>query len=350
MERIAQIITRDKRELETLILSLASEKPAKPEKLDVAIRPTVRRAKRDPLAPRNYKQETALAQQSLFDNLAEYGEKHRHGEIGKLIQIAQALILCGLPYRSTDALKHIRESRNTDGSKTRVTFHALGTNEDGSPIPMPYGSDRTYLHWAVDQAIKRKDPFVPLGTGSEYMRDLGQTPSGANYKRLRDAHQRLSRLAITVERFSQQGEISAVMPIIEIASLPKSIVPGTLPFSGPAGIRFNQTFFNEITARPVPFPMEMLKILSAKPQMQDCILFLHWRSFAAGSETFITWQQLRQQMWQEDSNPHRIKERFAASLKMLRTVCADFPAKVESKGLLIVPTGSRKNLLTYGSR
>jgi hypothetical protein len=50
---------------------------------------------------------------------------------------------------------------------------------------MAYGADWTFLHWCVDLAIKLKNPFVPLSNGIDFMKDIGQKPSGQNYKRLR---------------------------------------------------------------------------------------------------------------------------------------------------------------------
>ncbi len=56
----------------------------------------------------------------------------------------------------------------------------------------------------------------------------------------------------------------------------------------------------EQKSHSVPWPI--LRTLARKPQMLDYMMFLHWRTFAARSESVIRWEELRQQMWQEDTH------------------------------------------------
>jgi len=295
------------------------------------------RGRRNLGEPRDYKAEEDRAQAELFEVMADYRVQRNSGISPQLIQIAQALILCGLPYRSTEATEHTRFSRASDGSQVRVTFYALGKDENGERIPMAYGADRTFLHWCVDRAIKLKNPFVPLSNGIDFMKDIGQKPSGQNYKRLRDSFRRVSSLAIVVERHARAGETRSILPIIAHSHLPQSIQPNGIPIEGPAGIRFGEDFFREINANPVPFPWNILRALDKKPQMQDYMLFLHWRSFAAKSETLITWVAMRDQLWQGDSNPRRIRPRFAEAIKAFRTAWPELNASADSRGLRIGP-------------
>jgi len=188
------------------------------------------------------------------------------------------LILCGLPHRSTDATEHVRLSRSADGSLIRVTFYALGKDKEGNRIPMAYGSDRTLLHWCVDRAIKFKSNFVPLANAVDFMRDVGQSPTGPNYARLRAAYQRISAMAIVVERFGSTEDRN-ITPIMKNSRLPASIkrVENEVePIEGPVGIQFDKDFFNEFMRNHVPFPWAMLRTLDQKPQMQDYIVFLHY--------------------------------------------------------------------------
>ncbi len=188
------------------------------------------------------------------------------------------MILCGLPHRSTDATEHVRLSRSADGSLIRVTFYALGKDKEGNRIPMAYGSDRTLLHWCVDRAIKFKSNFVPLANAVDFMRDVGQSPTGPNYARLRAAYQRISAMAIVVERFGSTEDRN-ITPIMKNSRLPASIkrVENEVePIEGPVGIQFDKDFFNEFMRNHVPFPWAMLRTLDQKPQMQDYIVFLHY--------------------------------------------------------------------------
>ncbi len=298
-------------------------------------------------AARDYRSEEIAAQASLFAAMSDFRVERRSGVSHELVQIAHALILCGLPYRSTDATEHVRLSRSADGSLIRVTFYALGKDKEGKRIPMAYGSDRTLLHWCVDRAIKLKSNFVPLVSASDFMRDVGQTPTGPNYARLRAAYQRVSSMAIVVERFGATEDRN-ITPIMQASRLPLSIKPledSVAPIEGPIGIQFDHRFFNEFMRSHVPFPWAMLRTLNQKPQMQDYIVFLHWRSFAAKSQTLIPWSVMREQLWQDDSNPRRIRSRFAGAIKILRVAWPELNATADAKGLRIGPPAKGEHLI-----
>ncbi len=331
MDKLSQIISEDK-----MMFALAPRERKTPHE---------KPAKKTTPKTRDYKNETTIAQGSLFGELATFRQRRKEGDTGSLIQIAQALVLCGLPYRKTDKREIVRLSRAADGTQIRVTFYALGKDENGDPIPMPYGSDRMELHFAIDQAIKRNDPFVPLGTGVEYMKAVGQARTGKNYKRLRDAHRRLSGLSIVVERFGKNAEDRGGLFVFEASHLPNSIAPGVVPIDGQLGIKLSAPFFNEIINRHVPFPMDILLMLKLKPQMMDIVTFLHLRSFAANSESKISWQSLRAQLWQEDSNPRRIRSRFAQAIKLFKVAWPELNAFADSGHLRIGPPRNNQHLI-----
>ncbi len=300
---------------------------------------------------RNYSIEEAAAQESLFDKVVDYGIQRRTGVNPDLTQIAHALILCGLPYRKTAAFEYSRCSRAADGSQVRVTFYSCGHDAQGNRIPLAFGADRTVLHWCVDEAIKSKSAFVQLDSTSKFIRDIGQADSGQNYKRLREAFQRVSSLAIVVERYSEGGDQNRTfMPIIEHSQLPGSLSPGSTPISGLVGIRFGASFYNEFTKHHAPFPTSLLRDLAQKPQMQDYIVFLNWRSFAAKTTTVIPWTLMRQQLWQDDKNSRRIITRFADAIKILKAAWPELNAEATSRGLKIGPPMRGQHLFPAHNR
>jgi hypothetical protein len=165
MKKVSQIVSEDK----TLFGLVPVKHPSK-------------RIKRtNPDDPRNYSIEKVAAQESLFETVVNYGIQRKTGVNPDLTQIAHALILCGLPYRKTDAFEYSRCSRAADGSQVRVTFYSCGRDVQGNRIPLAFGVDRTVLHWAVDEAIKNKSSFVQLDSTSKFIRDIGQADSGQNY-------------------------------------------------------------------------------------------------------------------------------------------------------------------------
>jgi hypothetical protein len=322
MKKVSQIVSEDK----TLFGLVPVKHPSK-------------RIKRtNPDDPRNYSIEKVAAQESLFETVVNYGIQRKTGVNPDLTQIAHALILCGLRYRKTDAFEYSRCSRAADGSQVRVTFYSCGRDVQGNRIPLAFGADRTVLHWAVDEAIKNKSSFVQLDSTSKFIRDIGQADSGQNYKRLREAFQRVSSLAIVVERYSQGGDQNrTIMPIIEHSHLPGSLMPGSTSITGPVGIRFGESFFKEFSKHHAPFPTSLLRDLAQKPQMQDYIVFLNWRSFAAKTTTHIPWNLMREQLWQDDTNPRRIITRFAEAIEILKIAWPELNAEATTRGLKIGP-------------
>ncbi len=296
---------------------------------------------------RDHEAEKVDAQASLFDAVVEYGITRKESVTPQLTQIANALILCGLPYRQTELTEITRVSRASNGSQIRVTFYSLRRDAEGKRIPMAFGADRTFLHWAVDKAVKRGNPFVPLAYASEFMRDTGQTQTGPNYARLREAFRRLSSLAIVVERRGKGIEEGSIVPLMGRSRLPTSINPDWIDYdpAAPEGIRFSGDFFNEIMAHHVPFPWQLLRDLSMKPQMQDIVLFLNWRSFAAKSESTIPWAMLRDQLWHDDSNPRRIRTRFNDAIALLKAAWPELNAEATDRGLRIAPPFRGRHLV-----
>jgi hypothetical protein len=258
--------------------------------------PKAARAPKHKGTARNYSDEEEDAQLALFSVMADFREQRNSGLSPRLIQIAKSLILCGLPYRSTSNTRIERTAREADGTFIRVTFYALGRDLEGNPIPMPFGADRTLLHFGIDKAIKLKSSFVSIDNPTEYLRQIGKALSGKAYADLRQSLRRLSGLSVVVERFSPgksgQDETRQTLPVLEAAYIPSRLDKDTSQtLVIPCGLRFGEHFFNEVNQHHVPFPWELLCKLSTKPQMQDIILNLHRRSFAAKTTTTETNQR-----------------------------------------------------------
>jgi hypothetical protein len=81
-----------------------------------------------------------------------------------------------------------------------------------------------------------------------------------------------------------------------------------------------------------------------RSQIQDYVLWLHWRAFAAKEATVIPWLAVRQQLWQNDSNEARLAAVMRRAIATLRAVWPELTAEVNPKidgkrfaGLLIGP-------------
>ena len=176
---------------------------------------------------RNYTEEDNDSQLALFNVMADYRVQRNSGVSPRLMQLAKSLILCGLPYRSTQETRIERISREADGTFVRVTFYALARDAQGDSIQMPFGSDRTLLHYGIDKAIKLKSSFVSIDNPTEYLLAIGKTLSGANYAALKGSIRRLSGLSVVVERFAPgkngHDETRQTLPILEAAYIPSRL-------------------------------------------------------------------------------------------------------------------------------
>jgi hypothetical protein len=299
------------------------------------------------------KAEQLSAQGNLFEKMLihrQQVEDSRDGKPQKIIMMSRSLLLCGLPYCPTDATEITRVARTGSG-KTQVTYYALGHDKSGKGLPMARGADRTYLYWAIDRAIKSNSRFVPFDTAKEFFDDMGIAPHGSAYRSLRDTQQRLSGLLIMVEHFTNDGKSDGAREKIDIfdaCRLPKSIVSDGDPSDIAMGLRFSEKFFNDFVQRPIPFLLPMLKTLSGKPQMQDYVLFLHHRSFAARSNSCIPWDVLRAQLWQDDSLLRRLRVRMDEAIAVLRIAWPELNAKTTDEGLSIGPPLGRMHMISTG--
>src|SRR3954452_818366 len=216
------------------------------------------------MAKRNRQAEDQQSKQRLAENLAAIRVARDAGELDReVMQLAQALILCGLPYRPTDAIQVSRQARLADGSTVTVTFTAA---IDGTPLP--FGSDRTVLHFLFDKAIKSGARFVSWETAKEFIDAMGMQKNGKNYADLRARFSRIRGLAISVLRAGPSGESTMVMPIIRKTRLPTSVDLKSesagqqlLPLGNGIvfGVEIDEEFFSELKQHHVPVPSMILQ-------------------------------------------------------------------------------------------
>lgn len=289
---------------------------------------------------RDYTQEKVSKVSNLAHRMAEVAQARLEATTRELMQVAQVLCFTGLPYRRTADRALVRRARTSSGDTITVTFRAM---IDG--IDIPFGTDRSLLHWITHRAVVTKNPFIPISSASEYLRDMGMSASGPNIKRVREAFQRIASFAIVVQRETGASSEQLIMPIIQAARMPRSLrstpkgaqLPLLPPSGDEQGFTLSEAVFREFMQYHVPTLAKMIEVTRESPQTQDCMLFLQWRSFAAKSETCIPWDALRQQLWNEDSNPWRIKGRFEEAIKALQIAWPQLNARATTRGLEIGP-------------
>ncbi len=270
-----------------------------------------------------------------------------------VMQLAQALILCGLPYRQTKERQISRKARLGDGSTVTVTFTALSTEAE-----MPFGSDRTLLHYLLDKAVKSGNRYVSWDTAKEFMEQMGMKGTGGKaYADLRERFDRLRGLGIFVSRKGAGRNETSNMSAISRSRLPSSldlnaefVGQSALPLSDSVryGVEIGTELYNDLIKHHVPVPTELLIQTRGNAQLQDICIFLFWRCFAANSPSIIPWASVREQLGSADSNPRRIKVRFAEAIKFFHTFWPEMQAESRPEGVWVAPPRDGKYLLPQG--
>lgn len=307
-----------------------------------------------PKPKRNHKEESSKALAGRVERVAVLREHRDSGILGDdLMQVAQSLILIGLPYAPTKETKISRTARLADGSTVSVTFTAGLKNS-----AMPYGSDRSLLHYLLDRAVKTGSRFISWKNATQYLEHMGMNPrSGKNHADLRQRFERLRGLTIGVDRSKDGASASQLMPFLRRTSLPSKMdikndqngqPPLPLSEDDPFGVEIDEMFFHDLIAWHVPVPSRLIVQTRKQSQLQDLCLWLQWRCYAARSESEIPWNLLAEQMWQSDATERRIKVRFSEAIKFLRALWPELQAEVRPDCLWVAPPKGKSYLLPQG--
>lgn len=285
---------------------------------------------------RDRRMEAERAQLTFFSKVASLNEQRNAGKLKEVWQVAQALIICGMPYDEPKSTLWERSARLGDGSTLTVTFACTAKD-----VSLPYGQDRGPMYFMINKALEnyhhldktlpanmnpeeracRLDAarFVQWEVGADYLKQMGKTDCGWNYQDLAKRMDRIRSCAISVVRKTSTGKESLVIPIVRSANLPLWAVESSkkqeklrelLLMSPeevrPFGFEFSPDFFNDFVQHHVPVPAEVIKVLLRRPKHLDIFTFLCWRGFAAKSTTLIPMSELRRQIGTIDGNSSRL--------------------------------------------
>jgi hypothetical protein len=249
-------------------------------------------------------------------------------------------------------------ARMGDGTHLRVTMSSYRDE-----VPLAFGGDRNLLHFLIHRAIDNENPLVRLDSVSEYLREMGMEDSGQNRREVAERMERVSSLMIVVERFNNlrdmRPEYDKAFFLIDERWLPAAWKPKTagVKVSGDPprsdvheyGLMFSQQFFAEMMLNPVSFPMELLRITSKMPMIQDLTVAITYRCISCHNESLIPWESVMDQCWQGPRDINVVKKAFRKAIKVVQGVYPDLMARVEMGGLRIVPPTSDKFLKTCGN-
>ena len=268
------------------------------------------------------------------------------GKLGdEVIKIAQAMLLCTLPYSSTKESHITRTARLGDGSTLTVTF-----SKGIADVPLPFGSDRKLLAWVFDRAINSESPMIAWDSAWEYQKEMGLKRSGKNNKDLQERFHRISGLNINIERKDSSGVAGKNFSIIDTYHLPASITgirvhpdQQRLGYTAeesaeapaiPFGISINRTLFQDIRKYHVAVPRALWLQSKGNSQVQDMVLWLYYRCYAARSESMIPWSALADQ-FPQDKNPRRARQHAREAITQLRLLWPGVRVQATDTGIWV---------------
>ena len=289
---------------------------------------------------RDYRTERKAASKRAADRVVELAVARHDQTLGEeYIKLAQAMLLCTLPYSPSTATRIVRRARLGDGSYLTVTFAAITEG-----VGLPYGADRKLLHWLIDKAIRADDPYVPWTSVIEFQREMGIQQSGRSNKQIRERFARIAGLVIQIKRPKSDGTAMDTFPIIAKSYLPNSIAPKTLdsetqrplPEMGERfGVMLHGPLFEDFKLHKAVMPRRLWLELEGPTAVQDLVMWLYYRCYSAASETVIPWTALQEQFPTDDTNPNRLKQYARAAIKTLRTLWPGVQLDYLPQGILV---------------
>jgi hypothetical protein len=255
-----------------------------------------------------------------------------------LLITAQALILCGLPYKPVEGHKYQRQARTAQGI-VRLTVTAL----DSPETPLPFGKDRVTLAWLTTKAMQTGQPVVEWKSASEFFDLFHLDKGGKGYRLFWESWKRLAKAAFVIETITKGHDAGRVAPILEQWDLPtlhalRDEEKGLVLLPGMRyGVELGHSLWAHLKAHPVPLPLEVMREFQDEPKAWDFAAYLSWRSYLcqhSDSVARIAWRDLIQQLGSEDTNHKRLRKSLKAILRRLHLVWPELRAGFMPSGVL----------------
>lgn len=259
----------------------------------------------------------------------------------------RALAATALPVRRTTERSVVRN--DTVG---QIRLVATATDPK---LPLPYGSDRSVLLWALTRGFT--DGVVAFDSLNDYMRAFDIGMSGREVKRFREGLERINALSLHVELQAPNGAVKTFnTAIFRHAYFPRR--SQTPPVPSPQlsliskyGYELAPDFLLMFRDHGYFFiPLSLVAPLHNAPGIWDLVVFLYLRSRSARTPSRISIREIRLQLGIDDPNPWRTRPRIEKAIEHIRVHFPDFPTHLPEGGdLQVLPwpeqTPTRHRLL-----
>jgi hypothetical protein len=181
-------------------------------------------------------------------------------------------VRCGLP------LKRLRREQTT-WRRSHGPLRLEIQVESG--CEMPYGEDRALLVLLATMAWRQRSRRLELGSAYEILQNLGQSATGADYRRLGERFSRLLTCRIRTWSVAKDSSITSdrhfqIHELAELWCKRKNSGCDVSRFRN--SIILSEEFCTEIQRSPVQIPMRLVRALLNAPGALDLSFLIAWRS------------------------------------------------------------------------
>jgi hypothetical protein len=279
--------------------------------------------------------------------LLDLWQQQTNDEI-ELAFLARQLVQITLPHSDPGDVP-VWKRRN--GDLTLIMTRA-DIDDEGGLIGYPYGSlPRLLLYWINSEAVRTKSRRLELGSNlSRFMTELGLNPRNGRGERsdARRLQNQMARLFAASIRFKQTGEaangemrqntrVAAIIDQSELWWNPKHIRQGYLWHSW---IELSESFYNTITAVPVPLNMRALKALKRSPLALDLYAWLSYKSWNVTrlkAHQSVSWELLHAQLGSDYAELRNFKLKASAAIRKIVDVQPEFRISLSKEAVQLRP-------------
>lgn len=290
--------------------------------------------------PRKPSNSPSFADQLLLDAAVEI--RQNPGGVDPAF-MARQLVQCTLPHSDPG---DVSVWTRTNGALT-LAIRPYVDLKTRKPL-YPYGSiPRLLLFWIVTEATQKKTRHIKLGNSLDgFVRAIGLNPRTGGGKRgdAKRLHEQMERLFRSVISFEDEREDHKRYLDMQIA--PKGVLwwdtkRTTQDNLWDSWIELGETFYEAITAAPVPVDLRALRALKRSPLALDLYSWLTYTAFVASrtrKTRMVPWEGLHAQMGAEYAELRQFKAKVVATLRKVKLTYPALKAECTPEGLAVHPS------------
>ena len=270
----------------------------------------------------------------------------RHSHAGGISYNARPFVLCGLPLRRPPA-DQLVYTRHNGSFVLEITAHPR--------FGLPYGQDRLIPIWIATLTLKQKSRIVHFESPTQLLEYFHLPKDGAQYRRVRAAFERIFAATIffgTEQEIEKQIVVeSARFHLMDSMRLwfyrtAQAESPGD--DSSDNTITLSETFYQEITAHPIPVEREVIAALAHAPGLLDFYVWIAWKSWTVNGQPsripIFGQNGLSQQLGTAQYSVDRLfRHKITQWLQHVKLLWPECPAQMSEDGRFLVVQSSRKS-------